>query len=363
MNKEYRKFPLSKLFDFSPGNVDLQQRDINGRGEYFINSGETNQGIKGKTDIEAKIFPENTITIDFWGNAYYRDFKYKLATHNHVFSLSGDVIKNKEIGLYLVALMSRFPSAFSYNNMATQENLKEMCIMLPVNSLGQIDYAYMEDYIRQLEEDYIRQLEAYMMAAGLDDYNLTEREKECLVNTEKGNVSYKKFRIDDIFSIDTGKDFIVGASEEGPIPLISHQHTDNGIAKYVQERPDCKKFNCRETLSLADRGIFRASVQCMDFYIGTRVKALTFLDGEKSEEARLFVAASINKLQECFLEYLVNATDKLPDLEISLPVDSTGKIDYEYMEQYITVQKKLTISGVVKWKNREIEKTKTLICE
>ncbi len=63
------------------------------------------------------------------------------------------------------------------------------------------------------------------------------------------------------------------------------------------------------------------------------------------------------------MEYLVNATDKLPDLEISLPVDSTGKIDYEYMEQYITVQKKLTISGVVKWKNREIEKTKTLICE
>ena len=100
---EFKKFKINDIFSTpDKGDVDLQQDDINGKGEFFINSGKTNFGIKGKTDRKARIFPPNTITIDFWGNAYYRDYNYKLATHNHVFSFNDDVIKNKEVGLYLV---------------------------------------------------------------------------------------------------------------------------------------------------------------------------------------------------------------------------------------------------------------------
>lgn len=79
----------------------------------FINSGITNQGIKGYTDRSARIFPQNTITINFFGNAYYRSYPYKLATHNHVFSFSGDIIKDESVGLYLVAAMSYFPLVYS----------------------------------------------------------------------------------------------------------------------------------------------------------------------------------------------------------------------------------------------------------
>ena len=130
----------------------MQQKDINGRGPYFINSGVENRGIKGRTDRQAKIFPANTITVDFWGNAYYRDFEYKMATHNHVFSLAGDIIKNKLVGMYIVGLLSKLPNLFSYNNMATWNKLKSIEISLPVTSNGEIDYAYMEHYIRAIEK-------------------------------------------------------------------------------------------------------------------------------------------------------------------------------------------------------------------
>lgn len=64
---EFNYFKIKDIFSKpGKGDVDLQQSDINGKGEYFINSGETNYGIKGKTDRSAKIFPANTITIDFW---------------------------------------------------------------------------------------------------------------------------------------------------------------------------------------------------------------------------------------------------------------------------------------------------------
>lgn len=156
-----KNFLLGDLFTAFTGDVDLQQKDINDKGEYFVNSGVTNLGIKGKTDRPAKVFPANTITIDFWGNAYYRDFEYKLATHNHVFSLTGEIIKNRLVGLYLVSLLSEFPKLFSYNNMATWNKLKKMKIALPITSAGEVDYAYMENYIRAMEKVTIADVVKY----------------------------------------------------------------------------------------------------------------------------------------------------------------------------------------------------------
>lgn len=59
---------------------------------------------------------------------------------------------------------------------------------------------------------------------------------------------------------------------------------------------------------------------------------ITFKDGEKSEAVRLFFVTAINKLQILFKGYLTNATDKLPELSIMLPVKDDGTIDYDYME-------------------------------
>lgn len=157
----FGEFALKKLFTSQTGDVDLQQKDINGKGIFFINSGVENRGIKGKTDREAKVFPANTITIDFWGNAYYRDFEYKMATHNHVFSLSGDVIKNKAVGLYIIGKLSKLPQLFSYNNMATWNKLKALKIELPITQKDEPDFDYMERYIRAIEKVVIADVVKY----------------------------------------------------------------------------------------------------------------------------------------------------------------------------------------------------------
>lgn len=167
-------FLMSDLFAFSSGDVDIQQKDVNGRGSWFVNSGKGNRGIKGRTDRKAKIFPSNTITVDFWGYAFYRDEEYKMATHNHVFSLSGPIIKTREIGIYLTGAMSRFPALFSRDSMATIPKLSELTIQLPVKTndegkpvldpereygqQGYIpDWDYMTNYVRQLESTIVQE--------------------------------------------------------------------------------------------------------------------------------------------------------------------------------------------------------------
>ena len=149
------RFILGDLFTAETGDIDLQQSDINGRGIYFINSGLQNNGIKGKTDKFAKTFPVNTITVDFWGNAFYRNFDYKLATHNHVFSLNGMVIKNEQVGLYLVSAMRYLSKIYSYNDMGTWNKMKKREIEIPIVN-GEIDYKFMEDFIYTIEKMVIK---------------------------------------------------------------------------------------------------------------------------------------------------------------------------------------------------------------
>ncbi|MGP1434989.1 MAG: restriction endonuclease subunit S [Catonella sp.] len=149
------RFILENLFSAETGDVDLQQSDINDRGIYFINSGLQNNGIKGKTDKPAKIFPANTITVDFWGNAFYRNFDYKMATHNHVFSLSGASIKNEQVGLYLVSSMSYLSKIYSYNDMGTWNKMKKLEIEVPTLN-NEIDYKFMKDFIYAIEKLVIK---------------------------------------------------------------------------------------------------------------------------------------------------------------------------------------------------------------
>lgn len=174
-----KDFSFDYMFKAQTGDVDLQQKDINGNGSYFINSGLENDGIKGKTDRPARVFPKNTITIDFWGNAFYRSFEYKLATHNHVFSLSGDIIKNELVGLYLVSQMMYLRKMFSYAEMGTWNKIKVLFLPLPIkldeNKYPVIDqerkyhkdgfipdFDYMEKYTRAMQKKVIADVVKYI---------------------------------------------------------------------------------------------------------------------------------------------------------------------------------------------------------
>ena len=161
-NIGWKEYKLTDLFSATPGNVDIQNKDVNGKGTYFINSGVTNFGIKGRTDRHAKIFPSNTITIDFFGNAYYRPYEYKLATHNHVFSFKGDAIRDEYVGLFLQSCMQFLTKKYSYGNMATIPLLMNESIMLPVDDKGVINFSVMKSFIRAIQKNTIAKLYAFI---------------------------------------------------------------------------------------------------------------------------------------------------------------------------------------------------------
>ena len=84
---EWGEYRIGDLFDSYNGNFDIQKKHINDIGEYVITAGVSNNGILGKSDVEAKVFKSKTITVDMFGYAFYRSFNYKMVTHARVFSL------------------------------------------------------------------------------------------------------------------------------------------------------------------------------------------------------------------------------------------------------------------------------------
>lgn len=303
---------------------------------------------------------ENTITVSYNGSvgqAFYQTEPFWASDDINVLYPLFDM--NEPIALYLCTALRKAGTKYAYNFKWAKDIMENDKIYLPVKENGAIDFHYMEARIRELEEARIRELETYLKVAGFEDCELNE--EETIAVGELKNKNFKTYSIGELFYINTGRDVIIGQVQEGAIPLVSHQHDNNGISKMVQRLIGRILFEHDKTIALADRGVFYATTQAEDFHIGTRVKALSFKDGGKSEEIRLFFVAAINKLQVFFTDYLVNATDSLPNLQINLPVTSNGEIDYHFMETYIRAQEKLAIQRVKDWRTKEIDTTKNIV--
>lgn len=146
------------------------------------------------------------------------------------------------------------------------------------------------------------------------------------------NKKWKTFRLDSLFDIYTGRDIIMSKTNKGLFPVISHSAQNNGVAMFIDRLSNRRLFSGSNTISLADRGNFFATIQPSYFYVATRVKALKGKD-ISSKFILSFICNQINK-QSVKFNYGHNACDNVNGAKIMLPVDDKGNPDYEYMEQY-----------------------------
>ncbi|QZE12564.1 restriction endonuclease subunit S [Mycoplasma sp. Ms02] len=154
-------FKISDLFTSENGDFDIQKKHINDHGEYVITSGLANNGVLGKSDINAKVFNENTYTIDMFGNAFYRSFKYKLVTHARVFALFPKFRSNEKIGSFIATSFKKFSKVFGYSNMCSWSKVKKEVIFLPSKN-GELDLKYIEHFIYSIEEKIIEKISNFI---------------------------------------------------------------------------------------------------------------------------------------------------------------------------------------------------------
>lgn len=367
-----KKYRLDNLFCADTGDFDIKKEHITGVGTDVVTAGETDNGILGKTDIQAKIFPGNTLTVDMFGNCVYRPDEYKLVTHSRVFSLKSQNQQfNEAIGLYMVAALKKLLRHFTYSNMCSWNKIKHFDISLPSTSAGEIDWAYMEQYITELEQQCIAELDQYLIVSGLNDCELTEEDKAVLAMKETKQT--EEFRLADIALLNNGNKMDKNKmSHTAPsINYISRTAINNGISDYVNLVPNVTPFSSGN-ISLAFGGsVGSCFLQEQAFYTGQNVGVIT-LPSDISNEAKLYLVSALEKKCKASFHAFGNEINKhfKTDLSVKLPIcnDNNGPLidlsrlyhpqgyvpDWCFMEHYIKAIRKTLVEDIIDWENNII---------
>ena len=116
----------------------------------YVTRSATNNGVSGSLQkINSKINKSNCITIGAEGKfAFYQDVEFEAGVK--IYALRNGSL-NKYNALFLCTLLNLEVYKYNYGRARVLEKIKSEKIKLPVNSLGQPDYSYMENYIKQLQ--------------------------------------------------------------------------------------------------------------------------------------------------------------------------------------------------------------------
>ena len=128
-------------------------------------------------------FGQDTATMFYQEKPYFTGDKIKvLKAKNKKF--------NKNIAQFFISTMAKAFSTFSWGSSSFNVNIIEnQKLTLPTQN-GKIDFAFMENFIAELEAERIAELEAYLRVTGLSDYILTEEERAVLEAFRSGKISW-----------------------------------------------------------------------------------------------------------------------------------------------------------------------------
>lgn len=367
---EWRDIEIHKLFTPQNGDFDIQKLHLNDKGHQVVSAGLENNGVIGKTDIKARIFPKNTLTCDMFGNVFYRDFEYKMVTHARVMCLHPLFELNKKTGLYIASTMNYFKLLFCFADMATWSKISNLKLSLPVLN-EQIAFDYMESYIKALEAERLQELEAYLKVTGLNDYTLSHKEKDALKafenlstpnERERERVSgishemplkWKSFRIGELFEINTPKKKF-NANElkfNGKYPYVARGDSNNGIRGYIDE--DEAFLNEANTISF---GQDTATIfyQTSPYFTGDKIKIFTFKKGELDRYKANFL---ISVMKKAFIGFSWGSSsfnvENLKNVCVLLPILDSNNIDFNFIESFIKAIQKECIKSVVLWQEKQ----------
>lgn len=151
---EWKMFNLEDLFGKSTRGKRLKSADrISGKLP-FVTAGEKDTGISAFIGNKVERFKPNTITIDMFGSAKYRNYEY--GADDHIAVIHSQNLPKHAV-LFLTSAIHKVANAgqFSYARNFYAKDADELNIKLPVKD-GKPDIELMENYLQAIEKLVIK---------------------------------------------------------------------------------------------------------------------------------------------------------------------------------------------------------------
>ena len=245
----------------------------------------------------------------------------------------------------------------TFNNLKVQLPLKEKSLDFsnPCDNIKNIDFDFMESFIRELEEERIRELNAYLLATGLKDYALSAEEEKALEAFK--TVQWGEFEFKQIFNnIKQGRRLKKEDQKEGTIPFVMSGTTNTGVVGYISN-PVASFPSNSITVDIFGNTFYRN----FDFGAGDDTGVYWNDKENYSKDEMLFFTAAMGKSLFGKFDYgnKLRSSQSF-DIKMQLPTKN-NKPDYATMETFIKAVEKLVIKDVVLYADSKIKATKNVV--
>lgn len=152
--REWGEFRVGELFDAALSKDDIQPKVIVEGNTPLVSSGKENNGIIALIDNKnARLWEANTLTVDMFGKVFYQEQPYYAVSHGRVNILMPRMPMTKHCMQFIGCAIERVTTdKYAFSEMCTGTKLLKDVILLPKDKTGQPDWAYMEEYMRKVEE-------------------------------------------------------------------------------------------------------------------------------------------------------------------------------------------------------------------
>lgn len=158
-NLEWDTYNLEKLFGKSTRGKRLKSADRIPGYLPFVTAGEADEGVSDFIGNKVHVFLKNTITIDMFGSAKYRNYNY--GADDHVAVVHTEKLPmNAAIFVTTAIHKSSHNGQFDYGKNFYAKDADELCISLPKKN-GQPDYETMEKLISAIHKLVIKYVVLY----------------------------------------------------------------------------------------------------------------------------------------------------------------------------------------------------------
>lgn len=323
---EWGEFKVKDIFEVTNSKpYHKNNLKITKKGIPYITRTSFNNGLEEIVEnINVHKNPKNTISL----GAENADFFYQSVeyiTGNKMYIIQNDNI-SKNVGIFLVQSFrnSIKDCGFGYGKGLTGTRFKERIVMLPMDSQGQPNWQFMEDYIKQEQKQQAQKIIDYY------ERKLVEQAGD-VVGLDK--VEWKTFRFTEVFQeIQRGKRLTKANQTDGPKPYISSTSENNGVDAFIGNETGVRKFE--DVLTLANSGSVGSTFyQQFEFVASDHVTALKSENADKY--AYLFLSTVVKRLEEKYsFNREINDT-RIKREKVILPADKEGNPNFQYMSDFV----------------------------
>lgn len=309
----WKSFIISDLLTVSRGQRHVVSNHEKGDLPYYSASLDNN----GVTDyISNPLFVDNdALVVTTFGDAFYAKGSF---TASDEITILHHENMNELSGLFIASAIRQNKWKYSFKVKAFKERVSKDSISLPVTKNGQPDWAYMESYMKAVMEVSEKSLK-----------NLKKAE-DTIHPIDIRN--WGDFAISDLFEVVKGKRLTKANMKDGSIRFVGSSAMNNGETHRIANDEHLHPAN---TITVCYNGsVGETFYQDEEFWASDDVNVL-YPRFEMNRFIAFFICPIIKSVGQKYAFIDKWKQDNMKDEVIKLPITSSGKPNWQYMEDYM----------------------------